>query len=354
MFRYIKSLIAAKRLFTLGGPIEGEIPILGKVVDGSSVILVLPANADTNPPGIQSMFWDSRKGHALVEAMHLPDVSTRGFRILKLYGKQPEIGDRVWLSGWLGEQPSDFGLKDVSEISMPNGTSAYFSAGDDNWVIHVHGRNASRAETLRNFATIDGLGFSQLSIALESDPPPAGLGEARSHLGTTEWKQVESAIRFAYQRGSKRIVLFGFSLGAMITGECLRRSSLGQTVAAVVFDSPLIDFESTLNLQAIKAGQKNDFGSYGLRMIQSSRVFRFLGLGLESIPSLVRPLGRPALILYSETDGYVSMELIPKMRSLNPQAEFVNFQGGRHCRLYNQDPDGYNKALVSFLEKVRI
>ena len=354
MFRYLKAIVAAKRLLTLGGKMTGEIEVLDVRQDQGAEYFVLPYNADTKPDGIQSLFWDSRSGHDLVESLEIAENKTRKYRLIRSFGKQLKKGDKVWLSGWLGENPEDLGLVGVIEIALPNGTLAYFQEAGDNWVIHVHGRNASRAETLRNFKTINNLGFSQLSISFESDPLPAGLGSRRSKLGTTEWLELEAVIRFAYQRGANKIILFGFSLGAMVTGECLRRSSLGQSVAALILDSPLIDFEATLNLQAAKAGQSPRFGSYGLSLITSSRLFRFIGLGIESIPNLVRPLGVPALVFYSQTDGYVSMDRIPQLQALNPQSEFVHFPYGRHCRLYNQDPALYDEKLTSFLTRFQI
>lgn len=349
MLKYMKSVFAAKRLLRLGGPIYGEIPILECFSDGESSYITLPACEDTWPRGDQSMFWDNRQGHALVAAVVSEDPGIRRYRVLRNYGKNPKPGDKVWLSGWLGEKPEDFGLVGVVDQRMPNGTVAYFQSGGPKWVIHVHGRNASRAETLRNFQTIKELGYSQLSISLESDLKPDGLGIRRSYLGTKEWVQVESAIRFAYANGAQRIVLFGFSLGALIIGQCLQRSALGQSVAGAVFDSPLIDVEGTLKLQAMKAGESPNFASYGFSKILHSPVFRFLGLNLESSPSLITCLGRPALVFYSASDGYVSMQRIPEMKALNPQTAFIEFPGGKHCRLYNQEPERYTKALTQFL-----
>lgn len=352
MFRFLKALIAAKRLMTLGGNIQGEIPVVAVHQEGNQQFVDLPLNADTAPDGLQSMFWNSRKGHSLV----LPTTSTvpnlRRYLVVRNYGPPPTVGVMIWLSGWIGETPADFRLSDVEEIQMPNGTRAYLKRAGHKWVIHVHGRNASRAETLRNFQTIDELGFSQIALSLESDPPPAGLGLRKSHLGTKEWTQVESAIKFAYQNGAEQVTLLGFSLGAMIIGQCLQNSVIAQSVKALVFDSPLIDFTTTLDLQASKAGEEPGFAEYGLRKIAKSQLFKFLGLGLTEIPTLVKPLGRKMLVFYSPTDGYVSMEKIPEMKRLNPQARFEIFEGGRHCRLYNQEPERYSKLLVEFLRSL--
>lgn len=354
MFRYLKAIIAAKRLLTLGGKIDGDLEVIDVRQEDGRNYFTLPYNADTKPDGVQSLFWDSRSGHALVESLEIVERKTRNYRLIRNYGTNLKEGDKVWLSGWLGETPQDFGLVGVRDVALPNGTLAYLQEAGDSWVIHVHGRNTSRAETLRNFQTINSLGFSQLSISFESDPLPNGLGTRRSKLATMEWRELESAISFVYKMGAKKVILLGFSLGAMIAGECLRRSSLGPSIAGLILDSPLIDFESTLNLQGTKAGQDNRFGSYGLSLITSSSLFKLLGLGTDYIPTLVRPLGVPALVFYSQTDGYVSMDRMPQFQALNPQAEFVYFADGRHCRLYNQSPALYDAKLVSFLTRFQI
>jgi len=66
---------------------------------------------------------------------------------------------------------------------------------------------------------------------------------------------------------------------------------------------------------------------------------------------LIRSLGRPALIFYSDVDGYVSMEKMPLLQALNKSGVFVSFPGGRHCRLYNQEPERYSSELVKFLKQ---
>ena len=353
MFRFLKAFIAARKFLYLGSPLKGTIPVQSVVRGGNRTVVSLPLNSDTQPDGLHSMFWDNRTGHSQVLALPISGEPTRSFAVVRDFGKQIKVGDMVWLSGWNGEEPEDFGLQNVSDVILPNGTSAYYSPGSTAWVIHVHGRTATRSEPLRNFAAIHDLGFSQLSISHETDEPPLGLGKRRSHLGTQEWIQVEEAISYAVAHGARRVVLFGFSLGSVFIGEFLRRSKAESIVGAVVFDSPLVDFESTLNLQSIRAGFDATLGSYGLQLMRESRIFRLFGLHQAEIPTLLRNLSKPGLVLYSPQDGYVSMQRIPFLAEMNPEFRIVAFANGKHCRLYNQEPERYTKELISFLEDYR-
>ena len=352
MLKLIKALFAAKRLVTLGGSIEGEIRVLDTFRKEDVEYVVLPSSADTLPGGQQSMFWNSRSGHALVEPISRSNSENRVFRVIRNYGSEISPGSKVWISGWIGQTPEDFGLSGVEQVPMPNKTLAYQQLKGHSWVIHVHGRNASRAETLRNFRAIGECGYSQLSISLESDAKPDGLGTTRSNLGLTEWHQVEMAVRYVQSRGAKAIVLLGFSLGAMIIGQFIKHSSYAENISGVVFDSPLIDFESTMALQARKAGESEQLAKYLLLKMKSSRLFRYFRLGVPEIPTLLTPIAKPLLVFYAMTDGYVSMDRMPQLQFLNPHGNFVHFQNGRHCRLYNQEPERYTKELVSFLKQV--
>ncbi|MFM8926683.1 MAG: hypothetical protein ACKOFA_00560, partial [Rhodoluna sp.] len=291
--RFIKAAVAARRFLYLGSPLRGDIPVLKVLLDGSKTIIELPLNADTLPEGKHSLFWNDRNGHNLVMALPLTSNAVRSFEVLQSFGQKINPGDKVWLSGWNGQRPEHFGLNAVLDIKLSNNTSAYLQKGGKSWVIHIHGRTATRAEALRNFEAIQSLGFSQIAISHETDKPPLGLGTKRSYLGASEWKQVEIAVRYALDAGAEKIVLFGFSLGAIFIGEFLRNSVLADRIAGVIFDSPLIDFESTLNFQAKRAGYDSTLGSYGLELIQNSRVFRLLGLHQEAIPSLLRTINKP-------------------------------------------------------------
>ena len=87
-------MIAAKRLLTLGGKIEGEIPVLRVWDEGELVKLALPLGPDTLPAGLQSMFWDSREGHSLVFPVEESSSSERIYSVQRNFGKQVNKGDK--------------------------------------------------------------------------------------------------------------------------------------------------------------------------------------------------------------------------------------------------------------------
>jgi len=349
LLRYLKALVAAYKFLHLPRHLKGEFKVLRVHEKAGKLTVTLPARVETRPSGTQSMFWNNRRGHAIVRKVESRQNSDPQFVVEQCFREKPSLGQKVWLSGWLGEKLTDFGLSDSREIQMEDGTLATHLPGDENWVIHVHGRSTAKAETFRNFPAIRGLGWSQLAISHVTDAKPFGLGKRRSHLGNTEWEQIQNAVDWAVDQGAKRIVLFGFSMGTMLISEYLRQGRSTENVVGIVLDSPLVDWHSTLNFQSVQAGLDHTFGTYGLHMIRTSKIFKALRLHEEHIPTALKDFQRPVLLFYSASDGYVSMQKIPMFIELNPGIRSVHFPDGRHCRLYNQDPKRYTSELLSFI-----
>jgi len=360
---YLKVLVAAIRLLKMTGSFGGEYEILSLYESAGETILELPLNTATRSPGQSSLFWDSRKGHALVERIDSSeDQSISRFKVLKLYtSKLPAVGNKVWLSGWLGNHPNHFGLgSKASEVQMPNGTLAWlFDQSSDKWVIHIHGRRAERGETLRNIEQFAQLGFSQLTISMSTDPTPSGLGVRKSNLGHSEWREIEQATAYAQSLGAKEIILFGWSQGALITGAFLNRAEDISSISGVIFDSPLLDYSSTMRLHAKKEGFNEEAGDSVMAAIRDSRVLKLLGYSNIAVDelSLVTsglPKHLPALILYSSSDGYVAMDEVHKLTTSNTNVRLVEIAGAVHCRLFNHDQRTYQNAIANWLKDFQI
>ena len=362
MIVYLKVLIAALRLLKMTGPLAGEFKIVRVYEQDNHVFFDLPLNSATRAPGLSSLFWDSRNGHALVERVEEHNSSRAKFQLKTLYsGKLPKAGKLVWLSGWLGNHPSHFDLeKSVKEVRLPNGVLAWVSQQpNDKWVIHVHGRRAQMGETLRNFAQFSELGYSQLTISMATDPKPYGLGVSKSTLGETEWLEIEQAIEFAKRAGAKEIILFGWSQGAMISGNYLKRASNVSIIKGVIFDSPLLDYRETMRLHAKKQGFGIEAGDRVIDAIASSKALRLLGYtNVDSDDlSLVRkelPTNVPMLVLYSGSDNYVAIDEVHKLPQLNNRVTLVEIPDASHCRLYNLDTRKYQESIAAWLSEHQI
>ena len=357
---YLVALVAAIRVLWLGSKIQGDFSISSVSELEGKTYLRLPINPDTESYGKQSLFWNSRKGHAVVRRSDDDSTTDRRFIVQENYGEEITATSGAWLSGWLGDKPEHFGYSPDDLVTLGNGTRAIqVLAETDRWVIHIHGRKAGYAETLRNFRQFSNLGFSQLAISHETDPKPEGLGRTKSQLGAQEWTQVENAVEHAIANGATRIVLFGWSLGGMLVNQFLDRSKSTSVIAGVIFDSPLLDYRGTLQLQAGRAGLDRSIVTKSMKLITSSLIIRLLGfknVAISNLSALDRPVHAqlPTLLFHSSNDGYISMTGVYRYRELNPLTRLVEIQGARHCRLFNEDQEKYQKSIAEFVSANRI
>ena len=358
--KYVVALVAAIRVLWLDRKIKGDFAILSVKTSAGRTYVQLPITADTESKAKLSLFWKSRLGHAVVQRVEDIVTSERTFIVLENYGEELIPTKGAWLSGWLGDRPEHFGYSENHRVSLSNGTSALQVLGDKKrWIIHIHGRKASYAETLRNFKQFSELGFSQLAISHETDPMPLGLGGTRSELGATEWKQLEVAVKHARSQGAEKIILFGWSLGGLFVNQFLAHSKETSAIVAAVFDSPLLDYRGTLQLQAGRTGVDRSIVDRTIRLITSSKIIRILGfknVPIESLSALNSPLPIqiPSLLFHSSNDGYISMNGVYRYQELNPKTKLVEIVGARHCRLFNEDTEKYQRAIADFVASNQI
>lgn len=357
---YLVALVAAIRVLWLGSKIQGDFTISRVSELEGKTFVHLPINPDTQSYAKQSLFWNSRQGHVVVQRSDDGSTTDRRFIVLEIFGEEINVTNGAWLSGWLGDKPEHFGYSPDDLVTLGNGTRAIqVLAETDRWVIHIHGRKAGYAETLRNFQQLSDLGFSQLAISHETDPKPDGLGKTKSQLGAQEWTQVERAVEHAIANGATRIVLFGWSLGGMLVNQFLDRSKSTSVIAGAIYDSPLLDYRGTLQLQAGRAGIDRSIVTKSMKLISSSLMIRLLGfknVDISNLSALDRPLSTqvPSLLFHSSNDGYISMTGVYRYRELNPLTRLVEIQGARHCRLFNEDQEKYQKSIAEFVSANRI
>ena len=363
MIVYLKILAAAMGLLKMTGPFKGECKVIAITADGGQVFIDLPVNAETKSKAVQSLFWDSRKSHAIVQADDGQENSSivRYRALRQLTDNVPEVGTPVSLSGWLGSTPEHFGYAHrYHNATLRNGTTGWlFPNSGDKWVIHVHGRRAMMGETLRNLEQFESLGFNQLTISMSTDPKPYGLGVKVSRLGQTEWTEIEDAVRFANSAGAKDILIFGWSQGSLISSQFLINSSETDLVRGAIFDSPLLDYRSTMRFQAQRGGYDPVLGDRVIDVIKNSKalgLFGYKNVDVDEI-SLVNKKKLPAipvLVLYSMNDGHVAIADVHKVAEINPGVTLYEIPNARHCRLFNEDTNAYQAAISSWLLENRI
>ena len=244
-----------------------------------------------------------------------------------------------------------------AEVEVPTSLGPspawHVPADGDTWVIMVHGRGGTRREALRVLPALHRAGHPALVISYRNDELAPASPDGFDHLGDTEWLDVEAAVAWAQDRGARRIVLFGWSMGGAITGAFLDRSAAAAAVAAVIWDAPLVDWRATLRRQA-----RNRWLPPGLIPLATAATRRRIGIDFDRFDLLRRPpaVRPPTLLVHSGGDTVVpvgpSRALATAGPALGWPIRYLEVPGAEHTGSWNADPAGYERAVLEFLTEV--
>lgn len=277
-----------------------------------------------------------------------------------------EYGDlstarRGRLSGWVYGEAGELGFPfENVEVGTELGPAPAWLVPavepSTRWVIQVHGRAVQRAETLRAVPVFRSAGYTSLLISYRNDEDAPASTDGRYGLGDTEWHDVESAIRFALERGATDVVLMGWSMGGATVLQALTRSDLAGVVRGIVLDSPVIDWVTALRYQGELLGLPGPMRSAVIALIGVKWAGRLTGQQMPiDLPRLdfVRRSGDlhvPILLMHSDDDGFVpataSHALAEARRDI---VTFEAFSGAGHTKLWNYDRDRWNGAIERWL-----
>ncbi|GGW86348.1 alpha/beta hydrolase [Streptomyces lomondensis] len=289
-------------------------------------------------------------GPVLADAPHTADTVVRRLESVTHGTLKP--GDKAWLTPnlYVGDPKAALGLEhaDVDVPGELGALPAWFVPGArDTWVIAVHGLGTTRELAMNVMGFLHRSRFPVLALAYRGDlgapRPPDGL----NHLGETEWRDLDAAIRYAVRYGARQVVLHGWSTGATMALRAAERSGLRDRVSGLVLDSPVLHWETTLRALAaarhtpgvllplaVRAAQGRT-GLYGDRV---ARTAPHDGLSV------------PTLVFHGPDDTVAPWQLSRRLADARP--DFVALHTVRnapHGAMWNADPQAYEEALRRFL-----
>lgn len=292
-----------------------------------------------------------------------PVISTRHGKVTRRLIHRPahlSLESRGRWSGIVSVDPSS-AAADVVEIFVetPLGPAPAWmiDRGTHRWAIHVHGQGSARAQTLRGVGTASRMGLSSLVVSYRNDGEGPRSKDARSHLGESEWLDLEAALRFVAERGGTECVVFGWSLGATMALNTVQRSSLAEMVKGLVMVSPVLVWEDVMRANARHQRCPQILGSLVARLLALNG---FSGLaGLEGPLKVCSPdrdrfhgtLSIPVLILHNRNDWSVPFETSARFAQAHKgRIELVGFDCSGHTQEWNSDPVGWDLAVRRWYE----
>lgn len=289
-------------------------------------------------------------GTVLQSAPHSADTVVR--RLERVTHGTLEPGDKVWFTPnvHIGDPSTALGL-DHTDVDIPGelgALPAWFVPGArEPWVITVHGLGTTREHPMNVMELLHRLRFPVLDLAYRGDlgapRPPDGL----SHLGETEWSDLDAAIRYAVRSGAEQVILYGWSTGATMAVRAAAHSALRDRISGLVLDSPVLSWEDTLRALAAARRTPSALLPLAVRAAQGRT-----GLHGDRVQGAADPdlLKVPVLVLHGPDDAVAPWAHSRRLADRRPDLVTLHtVRNAPHGAMWNADPAGYEEALRRFL-----
>lgn len=270
-------------------------------------------------------------------------------------GTLPKAGDKVSLQGniWTTDpkQALDIDFETVKYDSRVGALEAWVipSKNSNKWTIAVHGIGGQKQEMLRFVKPVHEVGNTMMVINYRGDTNNPASPDGYTHIGDTEWQDVEAAVRYAKANGATDIQLYASSMGGSLVQNYLRRSTEAKntTISKVVLDSPALDWEEILNYRVTKMGLPAFISKPGMR-VASWRA----DIDFDRISTKPGSIRHSTLVIHNADDTSVPHAASKRVAEAQPDlVTFVDFGKGGHIRAWNHDSARYERLVIDFLKK---
>lgn len=223
------------------------------------------------------------------------------------------------------------------------------------WAVHLHGQPGSRSSALGAVRATAALGMTSLVVSYRGDGEAAAPEGWVSRLGSSEWADVDAALSFAVDRGARRVVLVGWSLGAAVALQLAELSAHRALIDRLVLVRPVTDARTLVRARVTARRLPGWVGALALRALADPAESARIGLS-EPIDfgrlDWSRPgrLTVPALVVHTDGDDAAPLRSSVLFAMANPrlvrlvELPRVGPQG---------EPAGFQRSLVEFLEAAR-
>jgi len=233
---------------------------------------------------------------------------------------------------------------------------AWWIAGErDTTVIAVHGRGTDIAETVPALEVAVAAGYPVLAIRYRNDPGTLISPGRRATFGEKEWHDLESATRFALQRGASTVIIVGYSMGGAIALNFMRESRLASRVSGVVLESPALSLGEMIDHRVGQVVPGDVVGlpqalSWGAKRIASWQY----DVDWDAIDFRTEPLSAdiPILLFHGTKDTTVPIELSEMLAAQYPRLiTFERMEGAGHIGAASFDRLRQDRAFRALLAR---
>ena len=253
--------------------------------------------------------------------------------------------------------------RQYEEVNVPTEYGAapawlFEATNTDVWVIHIHGSWTDRSIMFRDVHAFSSLGFTSLVPTFRSDAEVSPPQADSSHLGQTEWRDVDSAVSYAVAHGAKRIILSGWSMGGTMALLTAERSAHRDRIIGLVLVGPVTSWRKAITAGAVRARVPAVGADLVMRLLGARAFARMLGLEepidfdvLEWV-DVANRVDVPTLVLHSTADQEVPWEISAAFQRANPDTvTLISLPEAHHTQEWNASPSTFTNELTSWVSK---
>ena len=273
----------------------------------------------------------------------------------------PGVSGRI--TGWWYTEPEETGLRTerieyATELGQAEAWIIHPNrvrrGSRGRWAVHVHGRGALPAETLRGVLPLARAGVTSLVISYRNDPGAPRGEHGRYGIGIAESRDVDAAIAEAVRRAADRVTLVGWSMGGTAVLRSATSGPLRTAVDGIVLDSPAVDWPALLRHQANTMRVPSTLADVGISLLERGVVRGGEAAGLDfaslSPEAVADSLTVPVLLHASRGDTFVPSAGAERFAAERPDLVQLRLTtAGEHVKIWNTDPIGWEDSTEAFV-----